>query len=146
MPDEKEALSIAEGSKLQMLSLMERQNQLISRQQQELTILRLRVDTLMWALAEISGVGGGRPRVAHPASPKTALVTLPIPGAGVVPLGVSGFGSRRTAKFAPSKCVMCGAVFERTNPRQIYCGSEDCASYDFPSIKRKRKRAEMGRV
>lgn len=117
--------SLNVGTREQLLSLLERQNRLIDQQNREVVLLRLKVDTLTWALA---GASSRRPS-RLPVSVAAPIVTLLVPPAAIVPSGVPSVVKKRV--WIPShdkRCAVCRELFSPVGPRQKVCKRSGCLS------------------
>lgn len=137
LPDERGVAAVTSGSRQQMLALLERQNQLIDKQQRQLAILKLKVDTLTWAVAATSGRPRHRPR-SMAATPEI----LAIPETGSIPPRVSDViitkRRREPGNFRTRSCVVCNRPYPPRGPYQKVCMMEGCASHGKSPQQRKR--------
>jgi hypothetical protein len=98
----------------ELLALLRDQNNLIDRQQRENVELRLKVETLVWAIAELRAEQAG-------------VIATPVSTGGWSP------------EFPPKKCLECGVLFIPNSGRQVKCRRPECPS----SKGRRRKPAKL---
>lgn len=143
-PGQREDVSPLLVGRNALLALMERQNRLIARLTQENAELRVRAETLVWALARVREHGAASPEVSLPSLGVTVVESV-LPAPALEPPRVHELRPGRPKMYftkakrrqswdqpgsplTPRRCLDCGVIFDPRHHQQFRCRMHPCKS------------------